>query len=33
MKGGILYDAWTMDEIWPAARKRPVLGFEASGTP
>jgi imidazolonepropionase-like amidohydrolase len=31
MKGGLLYDAWTMDEVWPVARKRPALCFEASG--
>ncbi|HZI93356.1 MAG TPA: amidohydrolase family protein [Patescibacteria group bacterium] len=33
MKGGILYDALTMDEVWPKPRKRPPLGFEAAGTP
>ncbi|HEY3175954.1 MAG TPA: amidohydrolase family protein [Candidatus Polarisedimenticolia bacterium] len=33
MKGGRLYDAWTMDEVWPRSRKRPPLGFEAAHTP
>jgi len=30
MKGGYLYDAWTMNEIWPETKDRPALGFEAS---
>jgi Tol biopolymer transport system component/imidazolonepropionase-like amidohydrolase len=33
MKGGYLYDAWTMNMIWPQAQERPPLGFEAAGTP
>jgi imidazolonepropionase-like amidohydrolase len=33
MKGGFLYDAWTMNMIWPRAEERPRLGFEAAGTP
>ncbi len=33
MKGGYLYDAWTMNMLWPQARERPRLGFEAAGTP
>ncbi len=30
MKGGYLYDAWTMNEIRPETKARPPLGFEAS---
>ncbi len=33
MKGGYLYDAWTMNMLWPQAKERPRLGFEAAGTP
>ncbi len=33
MKGGVLHDAWTMDEVWPRQRARPRLGWEAAGTP
>ena len=33
MRGGFLHDALTMDMIWPEARRRPLLGFEAAGTP